>query len=89
MNPTIDRIVIYRSKRNPYDLPAIVTATVDSLWPDGVASGQVPPLSSPTHVHLHVLSPGAESSYREHDVPFDEARDAHVPPGTWRWPART
>ena len=62
---TIARSVIYRSRTGKYDVPAIVTATVDTLAPDGVklyeeTGGKkgVPPLSSPDHVHLTVLTPG-------------------------------
>lgn len=55
---TIGRIVIYRSRTGQYDVPAIVTATHDTLNPAGVAAGHVPALSSPEHVHLTVLTPG-------------------------------
>lgn len=61
----IGRIVTYRSRTGNYDVPAIVTATVDTLKSEGTrlfelsrgASG-VPPLSSPAHVHLTVFTPG-------------------------------
>lgn len=56
--PTLGRIVIFRSRTGNYDVPAIVTATVDTLNPAGVAAGHVPDLSSPTHVHLTVFTPG-------------------------------
>ncbi|MGI8336693.1 hypothetical protein ACRYCC_42685 [Actinomadura scrupuli] len=36
---------------------AIVTATVDSLDPRGVAAGRVPALASDEHVHLWVFTP--------------------------------
>lgn len=65
MKPTIGRIVIYRSRTGNYSVPAIVTATVDTLAPEGVKRYEetgghegVPPLSSETHVHLTVLTPG-------------------------------
>lgn len=57
-HPSLGRIVIYRSRTGDYDLPAIVNATKDSLNPKGVEAGYVPDLSSPTHVHLTVFSPG-------------------------------
>lgn len=132
--PSIGRIVIFRSRTGAYDVPAMISATTDSLNPAGAEAYQrsldasddgrsiseryddgdlkgVPPLSSDTHVHLTVMTPGipgqrgkaedflsppnsgiiGENSggvYQEFDVPFDAVRDAEVPPGTWRWPAR-
>lgn len=56
--PTIGRIVIYRSRTGRYDVPAIVTAVESTLNPEGVAAGHVPALTSPTHVHLTVFTPG-------------------------------
>lgn len=56
--PTIGRIVIYRSRTGEYDVPAIVTATTETLNRKGVETGHVPDLSSPDHVHLTVLTPG-------------------------------
>lgn len=63
--PTLGRVVIYRSRTGNYDVPAIVTGTEDTLAEAGVraykeSEGQagVPPLTSPTHVHLTVLTPG-------------------------------
>jgi hypothetical protein len=56
--PSIGRIVVYRSRTGTYSIPAIVNATVDTLNPDGVAAGHVPDLSSNTHVHLTVFTPG-------------------------------
>jgi hypothetical protein len=55
---TIGRIVTYRSKTGNYDVPAIVTATVDTLNPEGVEAGAVPALSDDDCVHLTVFSPG-------------------------------
>lgn len=61
----IGRIVIYRSRTGDYDVPAIVTATIDTLHPKGperyaASDGKegVPPLSSDEHVHLTVFTPG-------------------------------
>lgn len=61
----IGRVVIYRSRTGEYDIPAVVTATVDTLNPKGVEAWRssdgkkgVPPLGSDTQVHLTVLTPG-------------------------------
>lgn len=81
--PTVGRIVHYRAKTRGYVLPAIVTATFASLDSDGVAMGHVPALDSDEHVHLHVLTPGAQVAYQEYNVaPGDE-------PGQWSWPPRS
>lgn len=70
MRATVGRIVHYRSKTGNYTLPAMITATHETLWPEGVALGEVPALSSEAHVHLQVFTPGIAESYPEHDVPF-------------------
>lgn len=80
--PSVGRIVRYTSKTGNYELAAVVTATRESLWAPGVERGDVPPISSDTHVHLRVFTPGALEAYQEFDVPFD----ADGAPGTWRWP---
>lgn len=56
--PTIGRIVSYRSKTGRYSVPAIITATQATLFEDAVQAGAIPAVSSETHVHLHVLTPG-------------------------------
>lgn len=58
MKPTIGRIVIYRSRTGDYDVPAIITATTETLNPKGVELGHVPPLSSDQHVHLTCFTAG-------------------------------
>lgn len=65
MEPTLGRIVIYRSRTGNYDVPAIITATVHTLaevgvkmWHETDGEKGVPPLSSEKHVHLAVLTPG-------------------------------
>jgi hypothetical protein len=71
MPATLGRVVIYRSRTGRYDVPAIVTATTDTLDPQGVelyhatnCGKGVPPLddqvdsSDAQHVHLTVLTPG-------------------------------
>lgn len=55
---TIGRVVLYRSRTGNYSVPAIVTATVDTLYQPNVDAGFIPGLSSDTHVHLHVMTPG-------------------------------
>jgi hypothetical protein len=103
MKPTIGRIVIYRSHIGDYDLPAIVTATVETPNRADVEKGYVPELSSAEHVHLTVFTPavpGVGSIYQGWDVPpaapvegkgfiESQATPAGEPgPGTWRWPER-
>jgi hypothetical protein len=58
-------MVAYRSRTGKYTVPAVITATQDSLDPGGVQayidSGGVrgvPPLTGPDHVHLTVFTPG-------------------------------
>lgn len=58
MKPTIGRIVIYRSRTGDYDVPAMVTATTDTLNAKGVEAGHIPDLSSKLHIHLTVFTPG-------------------------------
>ena len=57
-DPTIGRIVTYRSRTGDYDVPAIVAATQSSLHRPNVDAGHIPDLSGPHHVHLVVFSPG-------------------------------
>jgi hypothetical protein len=56
--PMIGRIVWYRSRTGAYTVPAIITCTVDSLYEPAVEAGIIPALSSESHVHLTVCSPG-------------------------------
>jgi hypothetical protein len=56
--PTIGRIVIYRSKTGKYVVPAIISATVDTLFRPGVEEGNLADLTDESHVHLAVLTPG-------------------------------
>lgn len=81
--PTLGRIVHYRGKQGRMAMrAAIVTGTIDSLDPDGIASGDVPALDSEHHVHLWVFTPGASGGFPEFNVgPGDE-------PGQWAWPPR-
>lgn len=99
--PSIGRVVWYRSRTGNYTLPALITATVDTLWDEGVERGDVPALTSRHHVHLTAFTPGDAGTYQEHDVPLwtpgplpvFEPGQAHgpreadgQPPETWRWP---
>lgn len=93
--PTLGRIVHYRGKQGLLaPRAAIVTATVDSLDPRGVATGEVPALDSPEHVHLWVYTPGERGGFAEFNVPKGEPADGQpatagtIPPGTWCWPPR-
>jgi hypothetical protein len=57
--PQIGTVVIYRSRTGRYDCPAVVVATAETLDPNGVELGHVPPITNPSeHVHLVVLTPG-------------------------------
>lgn len=56
--PTICRIVMFRSRTGNYTVPAIIVATVDTLFKPGVEAGHVPGLSTAEHVHLVVFTPG-------------------------------
>lgn len=56
--PSIGRVVWYRSRTGKYTVPAIVTATTETLAQEGVDAGHVPALTDGSHVHLHVLTPG-------------------------------
>lgn len=64
---TITRMVVYRSRTGNYDVPAVVNCTVDTIDPKGVELGHVPALSSPSHVHLTVFTPGKPGMRREAD----------------------
>lgn len=77
--PTLGRIVIYRSKTGTYSMPAIITATLDSLYQPNVDAGHVPALSSDQHVHLTVLTPGTPGE-RSAGTPLELGR-AHPPAG--------
>jgi hypothetical protein len=73
MKPTIGRIVHFRSRTGKYTCAAIITATKDTLYQPGVDAGHVPDLSSDTHVHLSVFTPGDSNIKRA------DAKDFVVP----------
>lgn len=68
----LGEVVVYRSKTGGYDLAAIITGTSESLSPAGVEAGEVRPVSSTSHVHLQVFTPGKARHYQEFDVPMDD-----------------
>lgn len=79
MKPTIGRIVIYRSRTGAYSVPAIITATTETLARQGVYAGHLPALTSENHVHLTVFTPGkpglrgtAEDFIARADAPISE-----------------
>jgi hypothetical protein len=92
--PSLGRIVHYRGKQGLLAYrAAVVTATVASLDPRGVESGDVPALSSDEHVHLWVFTPGLKGGFAEFDVPHGLVDDENpasedIPPGSWCWPPR-
>ena len=90
MKPTLGRIVHYRGKQGRQAMrAAIVTGTVDSIDPDGIASGDVPDFDSPEHVHLWVFTPGTSPGFQEFNVPpARQAEGEPMPPGSWAWPPR-
>jgi hypothetical protein len=62
---TICRMVVYRSRTAQYSVPAIITATIDTIADAGVqayldsgGARGVPPLNDVNNVHLTVFTPG-------------------------------
>jgi hypothetical protein len=58
--PTIGRVVVYRSRTGDYDVPAVISATQDTLFRPAVDARVMPDLESPAHVHLTVFTPGPQ-----------------------------
>lgn len=58
MRPSIGCIVIYRSRTGKYSVPAIITATKDTLIQENVDKGYIEGLSEDLNVHLTVFTPG-------------------------------
>lgn len=83
-------VVLYRGKQGLLaPRCAIVTATVESLDPRGVDSGEVPAITDDDHAHLWVFTPGEKGGFAEFDVPFGGAESVgEIPPGAWCWPPR-
>lgn len=100
LRPTIGQIVFYRGRAGLQTVrAAIITATVDTLDPRGVAAGHVPSLSGPDHVHLWVFTPAAggpnssAGGFAEFNIPYSEPANPHATepypsPGAWCWPGR-
>lgn len=63
----LGRVVHYRSRTGHYTVPALVTATQDSLYRPGVDAGFVADLSSAEHVHLQVFTPGMPGKRKDAD----------------------
>lgn len=84
--PTIGRIVIYHSRTDDYDVPAIVTATTETLNRKGVEAGRIPDLTVPDladehYVHLTVFTggvPGQRSSAEDFEVESRFGRSENV-----------
>lgn len=85
-HPALGRIVHYRGREGLKTVrAAVITATVDTLDPRGVAAGTVDGLDSPQHVHLHVFTPGRDG-FPETNVPYSPGRGGTPEPGCWAWP---
>ncbi|MDL4812831.1 hypothetical protein [Actinomadura opuntiae] len=85
--PGLGRIVHYRGRVGRLAVrAAVVTATLDSLIPDGVVAGDVPALDDAMHVHLWVFTPGG--GFSEFNVPYSPPRPGGITPGCWCWPPR-
>lgn len=92
--PSLGRIVLYRSKTGKYTLPAVIVATQDTLAEEGVqvysethGKRGVPPLSSPDHVHLIVLTPGIPltgPNRRGDEAPASDLKGAANLAGTYQ-----
>jgi hypothetical protein len=54
----IGRIVHYRSRTGNYSVPAVINATIDTIYQPGVEEGHVPAITSKDRVHLTVFTPG-------------------------------
>ncbi len=75
----LGQTVWFRSRTGAWTVPAIITATVDSLHRGNVEAGHIPDLSSPDHVHLTVLTPGkpghvSDETWDTHPELADPAR---------------
>ena len=79
IEPTIGRIVAYRSRTGNYTLPAIITATARTLHGEGVESGDVPAITDPERVHLTVFTPGLPAKkLREFEDLSDDAHSTGI-----------
>jgi hypothetical protein len=78
MRPTIGRIVIYKSRTGKYVVPAIITATKETLNPEGVAGGFIEDLTDGDHVHLTVFTPGKPGKRANADDFVGARKDAPI-----------
>lgn len=96
----LGHVVWYRSKTGTYTCGARIAATVDSLYQPNVDAGHLLSLSSPTHVHLVVDTPGlqghvSDDTARTHPALADPDRPNKPAGGTfqefdipqWDWEA--
>lgn len=58
MKPSIGRVVVFRSRTGTYSMPALISATVDTLHRPNVDAGHIPELTSDRHVHLTAFTAG-------------------------------
>lgn len=88
--PTLGDHVIYRHVSG-YDVPAIVTATHESIEASDTTTREIRPLTDAKHLHLTVFTAATVSERgceKARDVaPAGERAETSWPPlGTWRWP---
>ncbi|MGI5201671.1 hypothetical protein ACQEU6_08825 [Spirillospora sp. CA-108201] len=82
--PLLGDIVWYRGRQGVHAVrAAVVTATVSSLDPLGVAAGTVTALTDGTRVHLWVFTPSDAGGFAEYDVPA-APEGTELSPGEWR-----
>jgi hypothetical protein len=74
----IGRIVHYRSRTGKYTVPAVITATVDTLYRPGVDGGFLADLTNVNNVHLTVLTPGYPGKRKEAWDKFEARAEAPV-----------
>jgi hypothetical protein len=79
--PMLGRTVTYRSRTGKYDVPAIITATIDTLSPEGVAAGGTKPITGRDRVHLTVFTPGLpgkRADAKDFEVESEHPRSENV-----------
>jgi hypothetical protein len=94
----VGRVVTLRSVESGVDLPAVVTATTETLDQAAIEAGKVPELTSPKRVHLTVFSPfladedrgGAFQAFNvpQFVAPTGDGSATEIVAGTWRFPER-
>lgn len=78
MRPTIGRIVIYRSRTGAYSVPAIITATKETLVQENVEKGYIEDLTGDFNVHLTVFTPGKPGKRATADDFVGDRADAPI-----------